>query len=190
MGGKGSGGHPNSRRPIKDPVALARALELVDGGMLASEVAEHPEIKGKVGQRTIYDAIDRRNGKKAPPRKRVTRVRRPVPEVEPKPEQPAPIEAEKPPVGTPAQTRLWYVEQQIATVRRSLAIVQAKVDTGDNGALARVGNLNEQLRKWLEVHAELQPADPVDPEEEQKKHRQAADAVIVKIKAGIARHAA
>jgi hypothetical protein len=59
-------------RPIKDPAALARALELVDSGMPATEVAEHPDVKGRVGQRTIYDAIDRRRGKKP-------RARRPAP---------------------------------------------------------------------------------------------------------------
>lgn len=95
----------------------------------------------------------------------------------------SPVVVEEPPADlSPQQRRLWYVERQIARVREALAVAEQPPIN-----LQRVGSLNEQLRKWLEVHAELQPAPKEDPHAERRQWEQDAAAVIAKIKSGIAR---
>lgn len=169
-------------RPVKDPEARARAVALVDDGVPPLEALEHPEVKGRVGRATLYDALDRRKGKKASRRSVATGTRRKpsrlVESVTVSTAKDAVVE--EPPARLSAQERrLWYVERQIGSVRQMLA----EAETTKN--LPRIGPLNEQFRKWLEVHAELQPPAPVDPHEEERKHEAASVSVLAKIEAGV-----
>lgn len=57
-------------RPLKDPEALAIALELVDGGLVPQEAIDHERLRGPGGKprlalRTVYDAIERRRKERA-----------------------------------------------------------------------------------------------------------------------------
>ena len=167
-------------RPIKNPEALARALELVDSGMPATEAAQHPDVVGKVGQRTIYDAIDRRKGKK-PARRRATQARRPAPETEPKPEAPPPPQA--PPVPAELQgaaRRLWIIRQQIDRVRNALEKAHATLDLGRISSLT--GTLHDLLKQEAIIEKDAAPSDPAA---EERRWERASAAAVKKIRDGV-----
>jgi hypothetical protein len=84
-----------------------------------------------------------------------------------------------PPDLTPQARRLWYVEREIRACSDAIAQAHAK------GSADRTGMLQEQLRKWLQLLAELSPAPPPDAHAEERRWRSAADSVIAKIRAGI-----
>lgn len=168
-----------SHRPIKDPVALARALDLVDGGMPATEAAQHPDVKGRVGQRTIYDALDRRKGKK-PVRKRATQARRPMAE-EPKPEPPPPPKAPPVPVELQgAARRLWIIRQRIDRVRDALQKADDTLDLGRISSLT--GTLHDLMKQEAIVERE---AEPSDPEAERRRWERASALAVKKIRDGV-----
>jgi hypothetical protein len=149
--------------------------------MPATEAAEHPDVKGKVGQRTIYDAIDRRKGK-APKRKRATQARRPLPPAPSTPPEPPPP-PKAPPVPVELQgaaRRLWIIRQRIDRVRDAL---QRADDTLD---LGRISSLQGALHDLLKQEAIIEKdAAPDDPAAEEKRWERASAIAVKKIRDGV-----
>lgn len=160
-----------------DPAVIRRALDLArrTSPEEASEVLRRESPKGP-SSRTIREWQKGRNGAAAA--MAAAHPAEAKPETPPAP--PAPVVVEEPPAHlTAQQRRLWYVERQIGTVRQALASAE------QTNNLPRIGPLNEQLRAWLKMHADLQPAPTVDPDAERRRWEQDAASVIAKIRAGI-----
>lgn len=157
----------------KDPVAIARALELIALGECANplEAAEHPEIKGRIGWRQIYEA------KSKAAKAAAVQAAKEAPAA---PVVVATLDASAPPPGLGTrERRLWRVEQRIESLSRMLAKAEAE------GNMARIGPLSGELRKWLAEQAELQPKEEDDPQAEEKRWRADADHAVAKIREGV-----
>lgn len=157
--------------------------------MLPTEAVEHPDVKGRVGLRTLYDALDRQKGKRAPKRKKPTSRRAPpkpaavvAPEEKPasKPPPAAPIIAERPPEGlTGEQQELWIIDHEIEATRNALAKARAE---GSTRTAPLQGELYDLLDRRRKLRAQ---AEPLDPHEEENRWRLAADNAVKKIRSGV-----
>ena len=162
-------------RPPPDPALVKKALEYCRS-MSPQEAAEQLKREGhRVGWRSIYEWSKGKNGAMVATPTTPAALKPKLEPEAPRPRVVAPAPPAEP--GTLAR-RLWYVERDIQAC--SDAIAQAHAD----GAAARTASLQDQLRKWLEMVAELQPV-VVDKNEEEKRWRAAADSVIAKIKQGM-----
>lgn len=183
------GPRPGSGRPVKDQEAIDRALALVDGGMPATEAVEQPGIKGRVGLRTIYDAIDRRKGKVRRPARKPAPKRTKIVAEEPatKPAQPPKDEPPPPPKAPPvpaelqgAARRLWIIRQRIDRIRDAL---QKADDTLD---LGRISSLQGALHDLLKQEAVVEKdALPDDPAAEERRWERASASAVKKIRDGV-----
>lgn len=89
-------------------------------------------------------------------------------------------EPDGPPKGASVRARrLWYVEEQIKLLRKSLAQAEAEQN------LTRQSSLSGQLLKWLEELGNLSPAEPDAPEDEEARWKEAAASAIAKIERGV-----
>lgn len=187
------GARANSGPKEKDPAAVARALELLRAGVVSSpqEAAEHPEIRGRIGWRTIHDArakahqaaVVARPAPTRPPRRpapKVTVTARPMASAEATPASPL-VVPRPPSTLSPRLLRVWYIEQEITAINLALAQARALGDAG----LTRIGTLTGHLRAWLDELAKHAPPEPPSKDDEEARWSAAAAAAVAKIERGV-----
>jgi hypothetical protein len=179
-------------RPKLDPKKLARVEKLVAEGLPRAEAARKVGVSKSAAYRAEQDERARRAKAPRAPAKRPGPVRRRRADVEPDDdedlddiegetaEEAPPARAARP--GTGLATDLEILDEEIRETRAELRRMRKRAK--DGGSLHGMAALGKHLRDLVQSRAKLRPPER-DPDDEEKRHGEAARSAITKIEAAV-----